>query len=320
MSAARSSWKEHLKDLLAMGRAERNGFAILLVFCLGLLASTWYERTRVSDPVQDLAELEAAWAPLEARTKELGDRPEGSGSQRLDVRLILSDFDPNQLPLARWMELGLTEKQAGAIHRYEERGGRFRTKGDLARMRVVDPELFLQWEPYIQLPVERPERKEREPVRGERPRTAPFERSTVEVKREAPRAVELNSADSVALVEVRGIGPSFARGILRYRERLGGFHHLDQLAEVHVLRDKPEAVERIKALLVVDPGLVRTINVNTMTAEDLGGHPYASWKLAKALVAYRKNHGPFEQVRSIQGCLLVTDSVYERLAPYLTVE
>ena len=44
-----------------------------------------------------------------------------------------------------------------------------------------------------------------------------------------------------ALVAVRGIGPAFARSIVKFRDRLGGFHSLDQLSEVYILRDKPKA-------------------------------------------------------------------------------
>ena len=60
--------------------------------------------------------------------------------------------------------------------------------------------------------------------------------------------------------------------------------------------------------------------IASLTAEELGPHPYGGWKVAKALVAYRKQHGPFKTVADIKGCVLVTDSVYRKLAPYLSAE
>ncbi|HEY0978638.1 MAG TPA: helix-hairpin-helix domain-containing protein, partial [Flavobacteriales bacterium] len=287
-------FKEQLKDLLALHKGERNAFIVVLGLCL--LGIGWAIHRRVSGahPVEDLAALKAAWEPMRERMKADSARWKGSDRQSVERELVLFPFDPNHLPMDRWVALGLSEKQAAAIHRYETNGGRFRSKKDLARMRVVDPGLFAQWEAYIQLPdsVIREDGgsagriEERKWPTHERPDV----RSTPEVK------VELNTADSLALVGVRGIGPSFAKGILKYRNRLGGFHSLDQLAEVYVLRDKPDALERIRQAVVLDATHLRRFNLNTVTAEELGPHPYAGWKVAKALVAYRQSHGPFKDV------------------------
>jgi DNA uptake protein ComE-like DNA-binding protein len=132
--------------------------------------------------------------------------------------------------------------------------------------------------------------------------------------------VEVNSADTTALIDLPGIGPAFARGIVKFRDRLGGYHHLDQLAEVYVLKDKPDAVERLKELLIVDTLMIVRIPINTCTVEALAAHPYAGWKIAKPLIAYRKQHGPFRNVADITGCAVVDEAVFRKLAPYLTVE
>ncbi len=302
-----------------MHRGERRAFAVLLALCLlGAAWVTWEQWLRPWS-LSDKDQLEVAWWGMQDSTSD-GKALAGRSVDGIH----LFKFDPNGLPIEQWTELGLSEKQAGAIHRYEERGGKFRTKKDVAKMRVVDPELYTQWEPFILLPDSLPRKEWKTYVKQDRwPRDSsrwePREHKTYG-DRENAAAVELNGADSATLVTIRGIGPSFARGIIKYRDWLGGYASLDQLSEVYIMRDKPDAVERIKVKLIVDPSLMKRINLNRCTVEDLGPHPYCGWKVAKALIAYRDHHGPFPNVAAISNCVLVTDSIRERLSPYLTVE
>ncbi len=316
----RRSFKEDLKDIFSVHRGERRGLMILLAMCL--LAAGWvtYEQWIRPATVEDAEDLHLTWSKLQdnikVKEKEYRHEPKHD-------RVQLFAFDPNGLPTEQWLQLGLSERQAGAIHRFEEHGGKFRVKGDVAKMHVVDADLFAQWEPYIQLPDSLPRKTwENYADRDHFPRdSASWKDGGKSFAREDHNAVvELNSADSTTLVTVRGIGPSFARAIIRYRDRLGGYLSLDQLNEVYVLRDKPDAVERIRPHLTLDPAMVKLIHLNSCTVEDLGPHPYAGWKVANAMVAYRKQHGPFPTVDAITGCILVTDSIRDRLAPYLTLE
>ncbi|MFT3883872.1 MAG: helix-hairpin-helix domain-containing protein [Flavobacteriales bacterium] len=299
-----------------MHRGERRGFAVLLAACL--LAAAWviYEQWWRPGHPERVAQLQLAWLQWEA------ERPDSVGNYpaRAPRSVELFAFDPNGLPKERWVALGLSPRQAEAILRYEAGGGRFRSKHDVARMRVVDPALYERWAPYIQLPDSLPRAGHGDFADGA-PRTQAWPR---EEGKEAPRStharIDVNTADTTLLVQVRGIGPAFARGIVKYRDRLGGFRSLDQLGEVHILRDKPDAVARLKEELLLDTLMLRRLPVNSLTAEELGQHPYAGWKVARALVAYRKMHGPFRELKDIKGCVLVTDSIYRKLAPYLTVE
>src|SRR3569833_3197280 len=60
---------------------------------------------------------------------------------------------------------------------------------------------------------------------------------TVYKKAASNVVIELNSADSAKLTELKGIGPSFARRIINYRNRLGGFINKEQLKEVYGMDD-----------------------------------------------------------------------------------
>ncbi len=307
--------KEKLKDLFAMHRGERRAFTVLLGLCIIAAAWVTWEQWIRPPMLADKEQIEVVWASMQ---DTLAERHTQQRAPREGIQRFA--FDPNELPTEQWVMLGLSEKQADAIHRYEAHGGKFRTKRDLARMRVIDPDLFAQWEPYIQLPDslvrQQRERFTREPWPKD---TARWERKVPGEMAGRAQQVELNTADSATLVAVNGIGPAFARSILRYRDRLGGFTTIEQLREVPILRDKPDAVEKLMAKLLVDPSMARQLKLNTCSVEDLAKHPYMNWKVAKALIAYRAQHGPFLRVEDISQCVLVTDSIRERIAPYLTV-
>lgn len=310
--------KEQIKDLLSMHVGERRG-SIVLILILSVLgfwaiSKQWFPDKGIEDVGPLRAELEA-W--LATRDTSSGEEP-----------MVLNDpfpFDPNTIDREGWRTLGLTDKQVDGIERYMSKGGHFRAKKDLGRMYSIKPEQFERLKPFIQLPDSIPEkgggaRNYEERSFASKKEMLMEERPTYTYERPVFRKVEVNTADTVTLVALPGIGPAFARGIVKYRDMLGGFYSLDQLAEVYVLKDKPDAVLKLKELLLLDTLMVRRIPINTCTVEELAAHPYARWKIAKPLIAYRAQHGLFKQVEDIKGCALIDAEVFRKLAPYLSVE
>lgn len=82
--------------------------------------------------------------------------------------------------------------------------------------------------------------------------TKEFKRSTRTSRRSAKtdEMVELNSADTTRLKQLRGIGSGYAKMIVAYREKLGGFYKAEQLLEVYKFPD--ETYQKIKHQLSVD--------------------------------------------------------------------
>jgi competence protein ComEA len=311
--------KESLKDLLAIPRGEAQAWLVMALLLLG--ACGWIAYGHWRGPLTPVG-LEAEVRVLDAW---IAERDSLQRADSLGRQPQLFAFDPNGLPIEEWQRLGLSRKQAEAIHRYEEHGGSFRSKADLARMRVIKPQLFVKWEPYILLPDSAPSayaaggRREQGDRTAWKPDTL-VERRDFSWERRSRPVVELNTSDTAMLVALPGIGPSFARGMIKYRDQLGGYRSLDQLGEVFVLQDKPEAVAQLKTLLVLDTLMVRRIPINTCTVEELAAHPYARWRIAKPLIAYRRQHGPFDEVAGIKACAVLTEDDFRKLAPYLTIE
>jgi competence ComEA-like helix-hairpin-helix protein len=130
--------------------------------------------------------------------------------------------------------------------------------------------------------------------------------------------IELNAADTLDLQRLHGIGPSFARRITGYREKLGGFCRKEQLLEVWGM-DSSRYL-RIAGFLSVDPAKIRKIPLNTVAFKDLIRHPYMPFEAAKAWILYRKRHtrvSAVDELKEVQG---FSDSTFRKLLPYLSLD
>lgn len=130
--------------------------------------------------------------------------------------------------------------------------------------------------------------------------------------------IELNSADTFELQRLRGIGPAFARRIVKYRERLGGFTDKSQLLEIWGM--DTSKYNAIKEHLAVSPDSVHPINLNTVTFKELLAHPYFPFEITKAIMLYRKDHKKFVSAGELKNIKSISDSAYRKMIIYVKVE
>lgn len=126
--------------------------------------------------------------------------------------------------------------------------------------------------------------------------------------------VELNSADSLDLVKLK-IPHYLISKILLYRTQLGGYANSFQLLEIYHF---PENIfERIHPLLITNCEHLKPIGINSKTEEELALHPYLSYKEAKAIVLFRKNHGEIHNSQEFEKIIAIPQETKEKLKPYL---
>ena len=129
--------------------------------------------------------------------------------------------------------------------------------------------------------------------------------------------VELNGADSLELMRLKGIGPVFAKKIIRYREMLGGYWRKEQLMEVWGM-DRVR-YNGIKDNIAVNRDSIHKININNIAFKKLMKHPYIGYEVARGIVDYRMRHGEFKTVEEVRNVIGINDSIYERIEPYVKV-
>ncbi|RHJ94139.1 helix-hairpin-helix domain-containing protein [Parabacteroides bouchesdurhonensis] len=130
--------------------------------------------------------------------------------------------------------------------------------------------------------------------------------------------VELNSADTTILKKVPGIGSTFARRIIRFRNLLGGFYSVTQLSEVYGIDS--ERYESIKSWFSADQSSIRLIKINHLSARELSKHPYINYKQAKTIERLVKQKSRLTGWENLQLLEEFTETDKERLAPYLSFE
>ena len=125
-------------------------------------------------------------------------------------------------------------------------------------------------------------------------------------------ALDLNAIDSAGLVSLPGVGPAFARKIIRYREQLGGYSDITQLMEIEGL---PDSV--MKWFIIADSIPLSKIRVNELSLSELRHHPYIDFYQARAIVEYRNERGRIKGPDQLSFMEEFTDRDLKRLEPYL---
>jgi competence protein ComEA len=323
-------WKGFIADYLTFSRKDRIGILVLLGLILGVLFLPKLTRPgKNSKPVDtawiaSMKKIEQKDPEKESRSPFAGQKYDGEtddyayrpseskGDQSWKGQLFF--FDPNTLGLQEWKKLGLTERTIHTIQNYLQRGGQFRKPADMQRIYGLKPAEYKRLEPYIKIESATEIKKPDKFLENNN------KRSGLLIKDPITRyaAIDINTADTSALIALPGIGSKLAARIVNFRDKLGGFYTLLQVGETFGLPDS--TFQKIKPYLKLENAFIKKININTATLDELKAHPYIRWQIANPIVAYRNEHGPFLTLEDIKKVMAVTDDIYNKITPYLTTQ
>jgi competence protein ComEA len=313
--------KNLLTGYLSFTRKERTGIFVLLTVTVGVVALPFLYPFFVKRSVvaterpNELAALQLQRADSQYQGRYGYDRK--AQPQRWQRRQAtqpageLFYFDPNTATAEDWQRLGLREKTVATIQNYRAKGGRFYRPDDIGKIWGLHPDEVERLLPYVRIA------EKGKPADGKAYHNPFLDKKEAAYERK-PALVDINQSDTAALMALPGIGPKLAGRIVAFRGKLGGFYSVAQVGETYGLPDS--VFQRIKGRLALGQGPVAQLNINNATLEQLKQHPYIRYALANAIVRYRQQHGPFAQVADLQKIMLVTDELYQKLVPYVTVE
>ena len=120
---------------------------------------------------------------------------------------------------------------------------------------------------------------------------------------EMTTTIDLNSADTTILKQLPGIGSAFAKWIVNYREKLGGYCEIEQLLEVY--RMDSTRYNGIKDYVKIDSTFTpNRLKINYDAFKILLKHPYLEYEDVKKIVNHREQKGlitSWEQLTKIVG-------------------
>lgn len=311
-------WKRIIRDYFTFNKRERRGLYVLLIV-LAILSITHAAIRLTPMRAEPLSEEDKAQIKkfkedaLALKARYSGSKPADQPSNTPEITVQWSSFDPNIASLHELIGLGLDERIAQRLINYRSKGGKFFIPDDVARIYGMDTLWISQAEPYMKFPQPEtyPSEKPWSKARDTSENTPSEPKQTVQV-------VELNTADSQALVQIPGVGGYTAREIIKMRQGLGGFLSYEQLLDIYAMHD--QTFESLLKYTTLDTALMQRININTCDLHRLGRHPYLTWKQARVIINYRQQHGDFQSTRDILKTVVVSDSVYALIKDYLSIQ
>jgi len=326
-----------LRRYFGFSRAETRGFVLLLLGALAAAVLPVLLRPTAPAylPAADQRQLDAWGQDLTARldsgraanARAYADRYPArgrAGASRYPTvpQVHLSPFDPNSLSAEGWEARGVPHFVAGRIVNYGQKAGGFRAKSQVQRIYGLPDSVYQRLAPFMQLPDALPGRSDKYAT-AERPNfgekgglPSRFPRKPAHLQ-----PFDLNQADTTQLMQIKGIGRGRAKWIVKHREELGGYLSENQLPEVFVLRDAPDLVDSLRKYTFVASGFApRPVPVNSASFDELWPHPYVGKPLARLIVAYRKQHGPFATPDDLRQLKLLKEENFVKLRPYVRCE
>lgn len=127
------------------------------------------------------------------------------------------------------------------------------------------------------------------------------------------QTLDLNRVDSLTLLRVPGIGPTFAKRIIALRSRLGGYYTVLQLQEVYGMNEDRFLELRSWFRVMTAP---HRYQLSALQLDSLPEHPYLSYRHKRALRRILARHGRLHSWQTLMRQPEFTRDDSIRLSPY----
>jgi len=289
---------------VGISKGEANALLILVpILLLAMIVPSifrGYLTNHHSNHTTDLALLDSLLAQMERNQEK-------EAYSKNQARVIAYKiFDPNTATQELLEVNGIPNYIVTRIISYRKKGGKFRKQKDLLKIYGMKEQLYESLVPYIK-------------IKSPKKTTTTKHDYTSKRKKFTIIPFDINTADTSDLKQIRGIGSRLSFRLISFRDKLGGFVSTDQLYQVYGL--KPDVVDSLLKYGSISLEFIpNRVNINNDTITHLSQHPYINYQLAKAIVNYKRQHGNFTELNQLKKIHLISDSIYYKVLPYLTID
>lgn len=230
------------------------------------------------------------------------------------IEIRMQMFDPNTADSTTLVHLGFKPWQAKNMLKYRAKGGKYRKAEDLKKLYGMTDSMYQALTPYIDIVKEKVDSLVRDSLGVDSVRVD----SLPKWLEKKDTVLNLRTADTTELKMIRGIGSYRARQIVRYREQLGGFTHVEQILEAKGMENVDS--DSLLTHFFIDSVKVERMNVNVVGVKRLSRHPYLRFEQAQAIYELRRKKLRLDSIQQLQQIDGLDSKTVEKIAPYLNFD
>jgi competence protein ComEA len=308
--------KEWLQNLFHFNKQERNGVFVLFIIIGSLVI------VKLCLPLfngnKDQVQFITINNSLNDKEEKMNLKEDVTHQSEKDIVIeaVSSErfvFNPNTVSAEDAQKLGFSKKLSNTLINFRNKGGKFYKPDDLKKLYGLAPKLFEGLEAYILIPNATKEYTHK--FKKDTVYQKAYSKPTYEKKVYIKEAIEINTADSLSIVYLKGIGPSFTKRIIKYRTLLGGFHSLYQLKEIYGMTDS--LYLNLTSQIKLDKNNITKIPINVIDLVTLRKHPYFQYASAQTVINFRTKHGKLSE-QDIRSLGIFNDEKLKLILPYLS--
>ncbi|MGB3469056.1 MAG: helix-hairpin-helix domain-containing protein [Cyclobacteriaceae bacterium] len=313
-------FKSLVRNHFGFSRAETNGMLLLFPLILitmfsPFLFNQYYNLFKKQSFLDEKSALE--WKrDLEKNiviqtastppAKRFDQNRKNTGTKRVEspINIKRFAFNPNTVSKKQLISLGFSQRVASNWINFRNKGARYHSTTDLRKIYGLDTAHLSSLLSLIEF--------DPEPAGSEQSTADSLQ--TYATYKPSIIQKDLNLTNSEDLEKISGIGEKLSSRIIKYRDQLGGFHHMDQLSSVYHLDSM--VIGRIRENFYLEKSIAQ-IDINLANESQLALHPYFSRKAARVIVNYREQHGSYHSPEDLLKIHILNDSIVSKMSPYL---
>lgn len=297
-------FRQFLKQYFSFNKRERNAVLLLSILIFVLIISNLYFKSIALPITINITPILKKTETTPSLKKNYANETKKYTNKNKHGKTLFV-FDPNQITEDQAITLGWNNKLAKVLTNYKNKGGKFKKKEDLKKLFGMTPKFYSEIEPYILIQNSIIFLKD----------SSKNSIAKSDQKKITKKIIEINSADSIELISLNGIGAKLCSRIIKFRKSVGGFYSKEQLKEVYGMQDT--LYNLFSESISVNASLINKIKINTANSEELKKHLYIKFMIAQSIVNYRMQHGKYTSAADLLNVGNISQETISKLKPYL---